>query len=456
MFALFRRLLTPSKNHRIQPRQRRVFRPVVEVLEDRRLLSVGAEFHVNQTTLGNQADSDNASDRLGRTAIVWAERRLTTEDSDILLRVFDHSGIPGIVDTTPPAPLTNEIVVDNSFLNDFQPAVSMSRQSGTLVVVWTRLNQAGDLDVLGRHFNVNGAPLSNTFVIAGTVGVNEFEPDVAVSPATGEFVVSYTRVIGSSVDVLARRFAPLGTIPQRTIQVAVTSLVEQHSSIAYSQSTFVQFNIFAVGFQENVGNPSNIRLKRYNGDGTLLSSRFMAASNLREENPSVAGDPTGGFLVAWQRFDLTGIAGWNIFARRVSNLGLLGATFTVARTTAAEINAAAGVDPTTGNFAVGYQSISGNFTSQTFSPATLRIRVTEFFANNTRRATVDMNFQVFIGFNPSDPNLILVNGFGTAMPSNILGPAISFGAGVYTVSYTKLNDPSDQLFGIFARRGRVV
>jgi hypothetical protein len=128
----------------------------------------------------------------------------------------------------------------------------------------------------------------------------------------------------------------------------------------------------------------------------------------------------------------------------------------VARTTAAEINAAAGVDPTTGNFAVGYQSISGNFTSQTFSPATLRIRVTEFFANNTRRATVDMNFQVFIGFNPSDPNLILVNGFGTAMPSNILGPAISFGAGVYTVSYTKLNDPSDQLFGIFARRGRVV
>ncbi len=443
MLSFVRRLLSRIAQTPTPRPQRQPYRPALEVLEERRLLSVAAEFHVNQTVIGDQFDSDNASDRLGRTAIVWTERTSSGDDSNIRLRTFD-AGVPGVTDPAfKPNALTNEVLVDASTLDDSQPAVSLARQNGTLVVVWSRTNVDGTRDILGRHFNVNGAALTNTFVIAGTT-LDEFEPDVAVSPLTGEFVVSYTvRPVSSSsnLDVLAKRFGPQGVTVLQTIQAAaISSLIEQHSSVAFSQSVFTQLGNFGLGLQESsISDPSNgnIRLKRFNANGSFAGSQLVAATAFREENPSVAGDPNGSFLVSWQRFD-GGTSGWNVFTRRVSSIGSLGVLLTIANTTAQEINPSVGVDPVTGNFVVGFQSITGN---------ALRIKVTEFLANNTRRLTVDMGYQVLINFAAFHPN--------KTIELNIFGPAVSFGGGAYNVSYTKLDDPLDVDLGIFARRGRV-
>ncbi len=431
MLAFVRRLLSGTVARSTRAPRRPAYRPKLEVLEDRTLLSVLAEFHVNQTTLDNQFGSDNASDRIGRTVIVWTEKLDTELDRDIVWRTFPPP-------TTPSGDLPlNEIrLTDSANFNDFDPAVSVSRQSGDATIVWTRFNPANSsLDIMGQHFNLaTGAAKSTQFVIAGTAS-DEFDPDVSISPFNGDFVVSFTVARTSTAptpttpNVLAKRYVALTTVPVQALNVGILTLDERESSVAVSQA-----GTFAIVYEEGPvttpanNNFDNIRLKRFNSNGVLLNSVFVAVSSLDEENPSVAADNLGNFVVAWQqRPNLLGTADYNIRARKFQFNSILGPTLIVtATTTVREENPAVAVDPVSGNFVVAYQSQSPTQTKK-------HVLVTEFLANGTRRLTFDCGVDDFSRSNP----------------------AVSFGNGFYTVSYDKLADPTDELLGIFARRGQI-
>ena len=132
------------------------------------MLSVFAgEIHVNNTTVGNQSDSDNATNAIGRSVAVWTSLDGPTATSGPSGTTRRDQGGP-------------EILVAGTAASDTEPAVSIDN-AGNFVVVWTQGAGVGR-NVLGQRFNAGGAPVGGLMGVAAT-NLPEFDPDVAV--ATG-------------------------------------------------------------------------------------------------------------------------------------------------------------------------------------------------------------------------------------------------------------------------------
>jgi hypothetical protein len=185
---------------------------------------------------------------------------------------------------------TNDVLV-NASTNNFQvnPAVAVLN-SGNVVMVWAGFNQTGSnslLDVYGQVFTPAGQKIGGNFLINQFLSYNQRTPSVAALQ-NGGFVAAW-------VSEQQRDAAPvIGT-----------------NSTYYTANSAVRPSV-------------DIYARLYDSDATPSTAEFLVNSNFNTcANPNVAAAGDGGFLIAWDAFDMaTPANGWDIYARSFSSNGV--------------------------------------------------------------------------------------------------------------------------------------
>jgi len=199
-----------------------------------------------------------------------------------------------------------------------QQAVALDA-AGNFVVVWSSQNQDGNRDgVYARRFAANGTPLTGEVLVNTTTAGAQNQARVA-SDTAGNFVVTWTSdgQDGNQTGVYARRFAANGTALTGEIAVNTTTTGAQANSvIGMNRST----GAFVVAWQgQGSGDSAGIFFRRFSANGGAIDATELGANTAdagNEQNPAVAMDSTGAFVIAFdvnnhtyfQRFNAGGIA----------------------------------------------------------------------------------------------------------------------------------------------------
>ena len=187
----------------------------------------------------------------------------------------------------------------NTYTNDDQgsPAIA-SDAAGNFVVVWDHSSQFGGM-VSGQRFDASGAPLGGEFLV-GSATMGFFGPaSVAYDPA-GNFVVVWMSDTGggyqgSSEEVFARRYAASGVPLGPTFRVnTYTTWYQNQPRVASDPS-----GGFVVVWNST---KQGIAGQRFAGSGAPVGPEFVVNTHPPgyQLSPDVATDAAGGFVVAWQ------------------------------------------------------------------------------------------------------------------------------------------------------------
>jgi hypothetical protein len=378
------------------------FRPQIEALEERALLSVGPQFHINTKVSLAQDAPEVASQPVanGRSVVVWRDQYNTTGDTDIRAQVYDGFGNK----------VGGEILVTASSRPENEPAVAMDAQ-GNFVVTWSERVNSTNSNIKAQRYFANGARNGTTIQVA-TSTLDEYDPSVAMDQS-GNFVISYTAANSTNSDILARRYASNGAL-LGAFPVANSSATESRSSVARSPD-----GRFSIAYEVPIGSNENIVLKRYNATGGLLGTHTVGSDARDELQADVAMDRYGNTVVVWTL--QYGGSDYDIKARKVYQNGFMDALMNIESSGLTDISPTVAMDLDDAEFVVAYNQVSSNGTNN--------LIVRELTGNGTLKSVTNLGpayFAPALAINDSD---------------------------VYFMAYTKLNDPTDSSLGIFGRRG---
>ncbi len=263
-----------------------------------------------------------AMDADGDFVVVWDAYSYFEGREGIFGRRFSSSGGPLSGIFTVGAPLESDDLE--------QPDVAMDAD-GDFVVVWESYSYVAEREgIFGRRFSSVGGPLANAFQIAAPVGNRDPELPAVAADADGDFVVVW-RVHDEDLSydsIAGRRFDSAGT--------ALGSEFEVVSPARYADDPDVAMDAdgdFVVVWDDDYefGTAVGILASRYDSAGAPLGAEFeVAAENLDGEylsEPAVAMGLDGDFVVVWDNdaYDPDGIS-----ARRYDSTGgALGSEFAV-------------------------------------------------------------------------------------------------------------------------------
>lgn len=408
MLTFIKQVLGNSSQSQTRSRKNRAVRLGAEVMEDRKLFAIGAELVVPLNTANHEYESANASSWNGTHAVVWTVRNATTGERDIMGRVFNTGG----------APLTPDFVVNNQVgQDDSNPTVAMDT-NGNMWVAWDRTT-AGSRDVLATRIsnagvNLLGAP--NTFIPIASSLRKEFDPSIGCNRA-GDFTVSYTVDMGAgNTDIYQARFTAAGA-PLGTVAVANTAQPERASSLSRNI-----VGDYVIAWQTDgmlvTGAPnSDILAQKFNNAGAVVTPVRPVATTaaLMETMPSASIDQGGNCIFAWESGPST--VSRDVLARRMTPAGALQPTFVISNVAAAEeTRPSVALAPTSGQFAVVYESTAGGVTSS---------YVKEFNAANANVLTLNMGADRNTPVVSVGPNQQYIVTY-----TNLIGSASDLGLGV--------------------------
>ena len=328
---------------------------------------VGGEFPVNTYTTGDQWHASVAMDADGDFVVAWMSAQQDGDKDGVYARRYRKDGVP--LDTT-------EFQVNTHTPLDQQyPSVAMD-DSGDFVVAWESRDQEGPgsgYGVYARRYGSDGAPLDNSEFLVNTHTTGSQEKAAVAMDADGDFVVVWEGPgPGDAAGVFAQRYDGTGSPVGIEFRVnAHTTDSQGEPSVAmdatggfvvawpssqqdgdadgvyarlYDQSGIVQGTGFRVNSyttedqqypsvamdadgdfvvawdseeQEAVGYESGVYAQRYDGDGTPAGDEFHVNTYTTEnqEEPSVAMDANGDFVIVWRSADQDG-DGAGVYARR--------------------------------------------------------------------------------------------------------------------------------------------
>jgi len=406
MLTFIKQVLGNSSQSQTRSRKNRAVRLGAEVMEDRKLFAIGAELVVPLNTANHEYESANASSWNGTHAVVWTVKNATTGERDIMGRVFNTGG----------APLTPDFVINNQVgQDDSNPTVAMD-SNGNMWVAWDRTT-AGSRDVLATKIsnagvNLLGAP--NTFIPIASSLREEYDPSIGCNRA-GDFTVSYTVGTGNT-DINQARFTAAG-VPLGTVAVANTAQPERASSLSRNL-----IGDYVIAWQTDgklaTGAPnSDILARKFNNAGAVVTpvTPVASAAGLMETMPSASIDQGGNCIFAWESGPST--VSRDVLARRMTPAGALQPTFVISNVAAVnETRPSIALTPTSGQFAVVYESTAGGVTSsfvKEFNSANANVLTLNMGANrNTPVVSVGPNQQYIVTY------------------TNLIGSASDLGLGV--------------------------
>ncbi len=269
---------------------------------------VGSEFLVTALQSSSQYDPAVTMNDSGEFVVVWRDSR--GADSDIYARTFDATGTP----------LSGDILVHTITAgNDTEPDVAMDAD-GNFVVIWQGTDADGE-GIQGQRFDLSGAKLGSQFQVNTFTTDQQDDPSVAMAD-DGRFIVVWESYLqdGSGEGVYAQLYDATGSAVGGEFRVnTATSGSQSQPDVAMSND-----GSFVVTWQSKDADEVGIYFQRYDASGTAIGGEVQAntAESWRQENPVIAMNNAGEFVIAWQselqdgdslgvyarRFDATGVA----------------------------------------------------------------------------------------------------------------------------------------------------
>jgi hypothetical protein len=270
---------------------------------------LGPEFRVNTYTTGDEGLPSVAADGAGNFVVAW------TQDP----------GVPDVVGqrySAPGTPVGGEFRI-NTYATSFQshPSVAVDGVGG-FVVAWQSLGQDGvDLGIFAQRFSMSGLPLGPEFRVNSYITGAQRDPAV-VADTNGNFVVVWASDLqdGSSWGVFGQRYASSGAPQGPEFRVnSFTTGLQVYPAVAATASG--EFVVVWQSYGQDDLQSFDVFGQRYAAAGAPVGPEFRVNtySTANQQRPSVAVDPAGGFVVAWDGF--TGAGGYDVFGRRYAASG---------------------------------------------------------------------------------------------------------------------------------------
>jgi hypothetical protein len=277
---------------------------------------------------------------------------------------------------------------------------------GAFVVVWVSNGQDGDsFGIFARRFDSSGNPLGGELPVNHFTSGPQTSPAVALNES-GDFIVAWNSF--TSTQVRARVFNSAGAqgsefrVDNFTASMFATFAARNPTVAIADDGDFLV--AYEDTFTVTVGPPSHrIVAQRFDifrnpiGSEIFLSGSSSTAARL---SPAAAMDADGDFVVVWQSAGQDG-AGFGVFGRRADSSGVAqGAEFQVNTFTTDFQNEPDVAMDASGRFVVAWQSNlqDGNFTGvfgRTFgvggAPQATEFRITTHTISGQNTATVGMN-----------------------------------------------------------------
>jgi uncharacterized repeat protein (TIGR01451 family) len=237
------------------------------------------------------------------------------------------------------------------------PSVALDAD-GDFVITWESQSQDGDgIGVYAQRYSADGTTAGGEFLVNTYTTSLQTKPSVALD-ADGDFVIAWQSQSqdGNSWGVYAQRYSADGTATSGEFQVNTeTSSAQQAPSVAMDAD-----GDFVIAWQSESqdGDGLGIYAQRYSADGTAAGDEFRVNTytTSQQKFPSVALDADGDFVIAWQSNGQDG-DGYGVYAQRYSADGMtVGDEFRVNIVTlTAQQNPSVALDAD-GDFVIAWQS----------------------------------------------------------------------------------------------------
>jgi hypothetical protein len=307
---------------------------------------LGPEFRINTYTPGVQGQPAVAAVASGGFVVVWQSNYQDGSGYGIFGQRYDGSGTA----------LGPEFRVNTYTTFQQRSPFIATDASGNFVVVWSGVGQDG-AGVLGQRYASSGAPLGTEFRVNTTGLPSGGGPSVAVDDP-GNFVVIWMRGSGGGgpSNVFGQRYAssgvPLGT--EFRVNAYTTGVAAEPAVASDAGGNFV---VVWDGFD---GASSGIVGQRYASSGVPLGSEFRVNTYTTGDQyrPAVASDPSGGFVVVWRNDS----QGYGVFGQRFTAMGTaVGPEFRVNTSTGYPQDEPSVAADDSGNFVVAWRAGDGSF-----------------------------------------------------------------------------------------------
>ena len=274
---------------------------------------LGGGFQINTATTAAQVTPTVASDAAGDFVVVWSSFVGDEDQYGIVGQRYDGAG----------GPLGGEFRV-NTIATHSQRFPSLgSDANGNFVAVWgcfPPVFQPCASELSGQRYDSGGEPRGGEFRINSTSSGQKY-PSVA-SAASGSFVVVWQTLYqdGHAQGIFGRRYDSAGAPLGGEFQInSFTSFNQQRPSV--SSDAAGNFVVVWESYRED-GSGYGIYGQRYDSLGAPQGSEFRVNTFAfgAQQNPSVASDAVGNFLVAWAS-DAQDGSGWGVFGQRYDSAG---------------------------------------------------------------------------------------------------------------------------------------
>jgi hypothetical protein len=270
------------------------------------------------------------------------------------------------------APAGSEFQV-NSYTTGLQLRASAAMDAdGDFVVTWDSANQDGSgIGIYAQRYNAAGVAQGSEFRVNTTTTDTQFVPAVAMDSA-GDFVIVWQTLVGAATDIYAQCYSASGSPNGSEFLVnTYTTSGQQNPSVAMDDAgDFVV--VWHSAYQD--GDAFGIFGQRFNAACVAQGSEFQVNTQTSSDQawPSVAMDADGDFVVTWEdRYEAAGTDGSDVFGQRYNSAGVVqGGEFQVnTYTTSVQDETSVAMD-TVGNFVVVWRSYqSGGDRMQRFNAA---------------------------------------------------------------------------------------
>jgi len=252
-----------------------------------------------------------AIDSSGNFVITWADFRYT--DRNIFAQRFSNDGsVLGM----------NFKVNDNEITergSHFYPSISMDSQGDFLIAWEDRVNEIGDI-CAQRYSNI-GMVIGSNFKVNDDVGSAGQGSSSISTDNDGDFVIVWADGREVYNDIYAQRFSSNGLEIGTNFKVNDDDLGYAIFQYSPAISTHRDGN-FVITWQDRRNLNYDIYAQRYSSNGNLLGVNFLVnddEESATQENPSIATDDDGNYVITWQDQRQGRYYEYDIYAQRFSN-----------------------------------------------------------------------------------------------------------------------------------------
>ena len=319
----------------------------LSLVANAQVVKQGGEFQVNTFTSGHQENPKLATDAKGNFVVVWTRRNDGDVDS-VAAQRFSSLG----------ANLGTEFVV-NTYTTSSQsvPAVAV-KPNGDFVVIWESHGQDGELGgIFGQRFNSSGAQVGTEFQINTFTSSDQANPAIAIDPV-GNFVVVWEgpSFPGDNDVIAGQRYDGTGA---KVGTEFVVSSIDDNDKEKVAVAMDATGNFVVVWENHNFGNLEDVVAQRYDNTGAKVGTEFQVNTftSGAQEHAAIAMDSAGNFVVVWDSRGQHDGSREGIFGQRFNSSGAtVGTEFQANTYTTNEQEDPSVALDTAGNFVVTWYS----------------------------------------------------------------------------------------------------